>query len=150
MAKMTPAEAAALAATILTEGSTQRASITISRADVEIELVAKEGFAAASDRVGVIVLDTKLDPELLELGMVREVLSLVQGARKDLELGYADRIRLTIDTEARLGELLRRHANHIAGEVLATDVAFGSIAGDGHLVTSSIDGVALKLRIEPA
>lgn len=40
------------------------------------------------------MLHTELTEALVDEGLVRELLARVQGARKDMALGYTDRIRL--------------------------------------------------------
>jgi isoleucyl-tRNA synthetase len=147
LGKLSAEDSAALAAKILAGGAEEILGVRLERADVEIELVAKEGFAAAGDRVGVVVLDTKLDDELVDLGMVRELQSRVQAARKELELGYADRIRLAVVTEGRLLQVVKAHAKELAAEVLADEVVFGPGPAGAHVVPSLIEGVNVTLGI---
>lgn len=150
MAKLSTTDSAALAATILAGGTGTLDGMSLERADVDVELVAKEGFAAAGDRAGVVVLDTKLDEELEDLGMVRELQSRVQAARKELELGYSDRIRLFIATEGRLLRVAEAHAAALAAEVLASEVVFGEAPAGAHVVPTAIEGFAARLGIQRA
>jgi isoleucyl-tRNA synthetase len=147
MAKLSPAEAAAFASSVLSGGKQELLGVTLERGDVEIELVAKEGFAAAGDRVGVVVLDTKLDEELEDLGMLRELLSRVQAARKEMELGYADRIRLAIKVEGRLGKVVEAHKVTLATEVLADEIVLGPVPADAHAVSTVVEGHAVTFGI---
>ena len=156
MAKLGVAEAAAFAASILGGGSVTHDGIALERADVEVELVAKEGFAAAGDRVGVIVLDTKLDDELIDLGLVRELQSRVQGARKEMELGYADRIRLFVHTDEKLLAAVRAHTDALAAEVLADEIVLGPLpaaltgAHVAYVVDAIVEGMTVTLGIQRA
>jgi isoleucyl-tRNA synthetase len=126
MAEMDSSSAAELAAKLLAEGDVSLDGVALSRADVDIELVAREGFAAAGAKVGVVVLETKLDPELEELGVVRELLSRIQGARREMGLEYTDRIHLSLDVPQALREIASKHRREIQSEVLADDLSFGS------------------------
>jgi isoleucyl-tRNA synthetase len=126
MAEMGSSSAAELAAKLLAEGDVSVDGVALSRADVDIELVAREGFAAAGAKVGVVVLETKLDPELEELGVVRELLSRIQAARREMGLEYTDRIHLFLDVPEALAEIARKHRREIQSEVLADDVSLGS------------------------
>ena len=123
---MSSAEAALLSSSLLADGAVTLDGHTLERADVDIDFVAKEGFAAAGARAGVVVLDTKLDAELKDLGLVREVLSRVQAVRKELGLEYADRIRLYVhspgETGPHLEEVLRAHVKDV---VEGIDVVLG-------------------------
>ncbi len=150
MAQMSAQDSAALASKILAGGTETILGVTLERADVEVELVAKEGFAAAGDRGGVMVLETKLDAELEDLGMFRELLSRVQAARKELVLGYADRIRLAVDTEGRLLCVVKDHVKDLATEVLADAVVFGPAPAGAHVVPTVIDGMQVTLGISRA
>ena len=96
---------------------------TLKREDVEIEFAAKEGFAAAGDRVGVVVLDTRIDAELLDRGLVNELVNRVQAARKELGLEYADRILVSIIGAERVKAVVTAFSESIAAEVLANDVS---------------------------
>jgi isoleucyl-tRNA synthetase len=150
MAKLSPTDAATLASKVLAGGSAELDGHTLERADVEVELVAKDGFAAAGDRAGVIVLDTKLDDELKDLGMVRELQSRVQGARKEMELGYADRIHLFIVADGKLRDVADKYAKGLASEVLADGVIFGTPPSDAHVVEATVEGMSIMLGIKRA
>ncbi|HLM45565.1 MAG TPA: DUF5915 domain-containing protein, partial [Myxococcaceae bacterium] len=65
--------------------------------ELEVLVEANPGYAAAGASVGVVVLHTELTEALVDEGLVRELLARVQGARKDMDLGYSDRIRLWVD-----------------------------------------------------
>ncbi|MGL1636566.1 DUF5915 domain-containing protein, partial [Vibrio parahaemolyticus] len=53
MASLASAEAQAILATILAEGQATVSGVALTRDDVEVAFDAKEGYAAAGDRVGV-------------------------------------------------------------------------------------------------
>ncbi len=63
----------------------------------EFAFDAKEGWAAAGARIGVVVLDTRLDDHLKDLGYLRELLNRIQTARKEMGLDFVDRISFTIE-----------------------------------------------------
>lgn len=150
MAKLTSASAAALAAKVLGDVSVTFEGVDLSRTDVDVEFIAKEGFAAAGARVGVVVLDTKLDPELEDLGLLRELLSRVQAMRKEMGLDYTDRISLTLDVPERLVRVVSEHRREVLSEVLADDVSFGAFAGGAHVAEVDLDGVSGTLGIRRA
>jgi isoleucyl-tRNA synthetase len=147
MGSLTSPLAAELASKVLAEGSVTFEGIVLSRVDVDIEFIAKEGFAAAGARVGVVVLDTKLDPELEELGLLRELLSRIQAARKEMGLEYTDRVVLSLDVPERLMRVVSDHREEVLAEVLADDVSFGTPEGSAHFVALDLDGVVGTLGI---
>lgn len=131
--------------------------VVLSSEDLVILVEAKEGFAAASASVGVVVLDTKLDQRLLDVGRLREVLSKVQGARKEAQLEYTQRIELFLDTAApALAALLEREKGAIAKEALCLSIQVrnpgpppSTRGEDGYHLDLEIDGDPLHLHLRP-
>ncbi len=77
-------------------GEAMLEGVELARDDVEMTFEPKAGFAAAGDRVGSVVLDTRLDDELRDLGLVRELQYRIQTMRKEARLEYTDRIRVSV------------------------------------------------------
>jgi isoleucyl-tRNA synthetase len=123
MGEMTSGAAAEMAAKLLEGGSVRLEGVDLGRADVDVELIAKPGFAAAGARVGVVVLDTKLDAELVELGLVRELLSRLQAARKEVGLEYAERVNVWLDVPAELARVVEKHEEELRVEILADAIS---------------------------
>ena len=109
---------------IVADGNGSFRGIDLVREDVEATFETKPGFAAAGDRVGVVILETTLDDELRELGFFRELLNRIQTARKEMELEYTDRIRVGDPRErAREARIVEQHASELAQESLAVSVS---------------------------
>lgn len=100
-------------------------SIELGPEDVEVAVEAAAGFAAADDRVGVVVLHTTLTDELVDEGIERECLSRMQAIRKDLNLPYTARIRVAIDGSERVKRVCQAAHERLAKEVLATELLVG-------------------------
>jgi isoleucyl-tRNA synthetase len=78
-----------------------------------------------------VALDLTVTPELRRAGLVREVIRLVQEARKTSGLDISDRIDLWWRTsDAELAAALREHGDEVAGEVLADTWQDGEPDGD--------------------
>ena len=78
------------------------------------------GWAVESAAGETVGLDLTVTPELRRAGLAREVIRLVQEARKTSGLEITDRIELwwrTTDTD--LDEALAEHGEEVAAEVLA-------------------------------
>ncbi len=89
---------------------------------------------------GLVVLDTAVTPELAAEGTARDVVRVVQQARREAGLDVSDRVALTLDGPPAVLDAVRAHEAFLAGEVLATAVAYhpvpeptlvGPVAGDG-------------------
>ncbi len=98
----------------------------IEEADLLIETVQPEGLATESDRDFTVALDTRLTPELVEEGFVREVVSKVQTMRKESGFDVMDRIVLRLTGNERIQAVVDRNAVFIAEEVLAARIEAGT------------------------
>ncbi|UCE85447.1 MAG: isoleucine--tRNA ligase, partial [Deltaproteobacteria bacterium] len=120
----------------------------LSRDEVQVSLDALPGFAAASGPAGVVVLRTTITPELAAEGSFREVLNRIQSFRKELDLEYTGRIRLTLAGAERLLDAVRPRADALASETLAVDVQIGAQPARGaHVRAVQIDGDRLEIGL---
>jgi isoleucyl-tRNA synthetase len=121
------------------KGETTFDGVTMSREDVEIGFETKEGFAAAGDRVGVVVLDTRIDEKLAELGFVRELQNRLQTMRKDIGLEYQDRVNVVINASDRVVAIVTKYKDDLAREVLATSMTIvAALAKDTETSASNV------------
>ncbi|MFF7676027.1 isoleucine--tRNA ligase [Actinacidiphila glaucinigra] len=122
--------------------------VALSAEEVIITETPREGWSVASDSGATVALDLEITPELRRAGLARDVIRLVQEARKNSGLDVADRIALrwaAADTE--LAEALAEHARLVADEVLATDFASGAPEeGYGPAFTDEALGLTFHLR----
>ncbi len=95
-----------------------------------------EHTAALPDNAGLVVLDTAVTPELAAEGTARDVVRVVQQARREAGLAVSDRVALTLTGPAAVLDAARMHEAFVAGEVLATSVSYadGDGAGGGQVV----------------
>jgi isoleucyl-tRNA synthetase len=102
--------------------------------DVIVTRTPRAGWAVASDGGETVALDTTVSPELRREGLAREVIRLVQEARKSDGLEVTDRIWLRWSArDPEVAEALTEHAALIAGDVLAVDYGPGDgTAGPEH------------------
>jgi len=92
--------------------------------EIQVTAEAAPGFAAETGRVGVVVLHTTLTDALVDEGLLREIASRVQAARKDLGLEFTARVRLWIDGSERLLRVARSGEQHLSQECLAPELRF--------------------------
>jgi isoleucyl-tRNA synthetase len=94
--------------------------VELSPGDVIVTERPRSGWAVESAAGETVGLDLTVTPELRRAGLVREVIRLVQDARKNTGLDITDRIELWWrTTDADLDEALRDHGGEVAAEVLA-------------------------------
>ena len=110
-------------------------------------LVAADPTATAQiDGVdGLVLLDTHVTEELEAEGWAADVTRGLQDARKLMDLEVSDRITVTLGVPAEKEQWALRHADTIAGEVLATslDIIVGDIP-DGLSIVSDVTAAITK------
>lgn len=95
---------------------------------------------------GLVVLDTTVTPELAAEGIAKDLVRVVQQARRQAGLQVTDRIALTIDAPAEVVAAAREHEQLIAGEVLARRVDYAPVP-DGFAGTVG-DGVPVRVAVK--
>jgi isoleucyl-tRNA synthetase len=111
-----------------------RLTVVVDGEDVELsgdELIVTEtpraGWTVANEGGVSIALDLELTPELRRAGLAREVVRVLQDARKRAGLDISDRIELwwAAPQAPDLAQALRESSTAVAEEVLATTFAEG-------------------------
>jgi isoleucyl-tRNA synthetase len=88
---------------------------------------------------GLVVLDTETTPELEAEGIARDMVRVVQQARREANLDVADRITVTIQAPDHVVAAVRTHEEFLAGETLANEVTYGPATGFAGTVGDGID-----------
>lgn len=105
-----------------------------------------EGYISDSDHGITVVLDTNLTPELLEEGFVREVISKVQTMRKDAGFEVMDHIRVSMQDNDKVKEIVQKNEAQIKSEVMADEITYDKAAG--FTKEWSINGEKVTLGVE--
>jgi isoleucyl-tRNA synthetase len=92
-----------------------------------------------------VVLDTEVSAELAAEGIARDLVRVVQQARKQAALDVSDRIALTVDAPEAVLAAAQGHEELIAGEVLARRIDYGPLE-DGFAGVVG-DGVAVRVAV---
>jgi isoleucyl-tRNA synthetase len=129
------------------DGVVTAAGIPLLEGDYTERLVAVDPVdtAALPAGSGLVVLDTEVTPELAAEGIAKDLVRIVQQARKQAGLDVTDRIVFTVDAPEPVVAAARVHEHVIAGEVLARQVDYGP-APDGFAGTVG-ENVAVRVRV---
>jgi isoleucyl-tRNA synthetase len=128
----------------LVDGAPVAAGVTLLDGEYDLKLVAAdaEHSAPLPGDAGVVVLDTEVTAALQAEGVARDVVRVVQQARREADLAVTDRIALTVAALAEVTAAVRAHQAFVAAETLADRVSYGAVpsgftgeAGDGENVT---------------
>jgi len=104
-------------------------SEVLEKEDLLIDAAQVEGFVSESYGGITVVLDTNLTAELIEEGYVYEIISKIQTMRKDADFEVTDHIRVYIDSNEAISEVVRKNRETIADKVLADEMHTGRMNG---------------------
>jgi isoleucyl-tRNA synthetase len=119
---------------------------TIGADEMTLSLQPLEGYEVEAEAGHAVALQLELDDGLRREGLAREIVHAVQNARKEAGLEITDRIELSLSGDEELLAAAREHQSYIAGEVLATAVAYDGADG----VTARLDGRELRISVTRA
>lgn len=121
-------------------------NIELTEDDVLIETAQKEGFVSESDKNVTVVINTKLTPELIEEGFVREIISKLQTMRKEADFEVLDRINVYYKDNEKIANIFQRNLENIKKDVLANEVILGE--GNGYKKEWTINGEKVIFCVE--
>ena len=117
-------------------------SVTLDLEDLVITETPKSGWSVASHSGESVALDLALTPELIQSGLVREVIRAIQEERKNSQFDISDRIVVNWNGAPEIADAIAAQSGLIADEVLAIE-----ITRDESLdITDAEIGLALALR----
>jgi isoleucyl-tRNA synthetase len=92
--------------------------------DLDVRAEAAEGYSATSGQRLVVLLDARIDERLRNEGRRRELVSLIQAVRKEMELPYESRISVRGTAPSQLVQAFKEDEDYIRNETLATQLVF--------------------------
>ena len=95
----------------------------LTRDDIFIETVAKEGFAAASNHGITVSISIELDDNLIQEGIVRELIRIVQNMRKTADFAVEDRIEVMWDLEQEIKVAVSNFNDYFCHETLTVKIS---------------------------
>ncbi|HEY3503890.1 MAG TPA: isoleucine--tRNA ligase [Actinocatenispora sp.] len=105
--------------------------------------------APLSGGAGAVLLDVAVTPELRAEGLARDVVRVVQTARRDAGLAVADRITLAVDAPPAVAAALAAYREMVAAETLAVAIEAAELPGDAYAGTVG-DGDTVRVRVTRA
>jgi isoleucyl-tRNA synthetase len=131
------------------EGGVEIAGFTLAEGEYELLLHPKPGVACQplSRNDAIVALDLTLTDELVQEGIARDVVRVVQQARKDAGLHVSDRIRLALVVPDGWRVAVERFRDWIAEQTLAREVALIDEISDPRLSRHEAGIAGEQLRI---
>jgi isoleucyl-tRNA synthetase len=115
--------------------------------DVDLVQETLEGWGVAGAGGVTVALELDVTPELRREGLARELVRVVQDARKAAGLDVSDRIALALDLDGDLAEALSEHAAWVAAETLATELVVGRLPDAAFERGFDVDGAAVTVAL---
>ncbi len=124
--------------------------VSLETHEFQVKLVAAAGdtemiaSAALADGQGIVLLNIELTDALLAEGAARDIVRMVQQARREAGLAVSDRIVLTLGLPELLQSQVSQFETYIASETLAQRIEWVS----GLEPTGELDGNAVHIGVD--
>ena len=119
--------------------------VSLSQEDLIINLKNKEGYSSESNGEITVVLDTNLTQELIEKGIIKEIISKIQNLRKESGFEVVNHIRVDITGEKSLVDLLLKYKKQIQNGTLADVVESGNLGTNSFVFEMDNKNVEIKI-----
>lgn len=132
------------------DGSVMVADTKLDPDEYELRLLPREGAAAAAlgGNEAVVELDIEVTPELTAEGMARDVVRLIQQARREVGLEVTDRIHCHLNTTVEVIEAVEAHREWVSEAVLATELTMAEGVDDR--VDGRVEGHPISIQVRAA
>jgi isoleucyl-tRNA synthetase/very-short-patch-repair endonuclease len=100
-----------------------------------------------SSQDAIVMLDTAITPELEQEGIARDLVRMIQQARKDAGLNVADRINLALDAPQNILAAYRNFRDYIAEQTLAVNLDEGKSTNLKHTFANDMDGESVTVAL---
>jgi isoleucyl-tRNA synthetase len=116
--------------------------------DILLKTKAPDGWIGLVDHGTQLALDTRINKELAQEGMAREIVRHVQELRKKSGLEMEDRIALHFATDSpELSRAAEAHSSYISAETLAVELPKAPLDGDSNAISVKVDGHPLTIQL---
>ena len=111
-----------------------------------IEKENKSDFVLSENKNILVVLDKKLDDDLIEEGFVREIISKVQNMRKEAEFDVMDKIIIYYEAGDFIKKIFLKYEDLLKKETLANEIINGNL--DGYVKAWNINHEQVKFGVK--
>ncbi len=126
----------------------EHSSVDITKDSVVIQRSEKENLKVHNEGDLTIALDPEITEELLQEGMVRDLVRSIQNLRKESGLDVTDRIRLYLEGSEHIKNAVKTFEDHLMQETLAESWHWENKAGA--VESHCGEGEACRIALEKA
>ena len=137
----------------LPDGRVEVAGAVLEKTEYKIILEPKDDIKdraqALSTNDALVILDTTVTPELEAEGIARDVVRMIQQARKDADLHVSDRIRLHLDAPEAVSRALAAHKSYVMEQTLS-EIVEGKPQAAAFTAENALDDQKIIITISKA
>jgi isoleucyl-tRNA synthetase len=124
--------------------------ITLPPDELLVEPKQREGYALEREGTLSVALRTGLDQDLIDEGLIRELVHRLQNLRREKGFEIEESIGVALSGNPRVSSLLSdRWGDYFKAEVLAKELDLDAKGHDPGFESVRVDGEDLRVRIEP-
>jgi isoleucyl-tRNA synthetase len=113
-----------------------------------IQAQSPANYVALEEYGYLAAINTQLTPELIQEGLIRDTIRLLQNARKQAKLEVTAKIDLGIKTSGAVLEALKAHLELVKNEVLANNINFEELENADYREQIDINGTLLIISFK--
>jgi len=124
------------------------ATVTLHPDDILISAEQREDFAAVAADGYLVALDTHLTGELINEGLARDVIHIINNGRKEAGFNVEDRVAIRYQASAGLRAAIREHQAYIRQETLAVSLDQSLAESTSFPVEADFAGESFRFQLE--
>jgi isoleucyl-tRNA synthetase len=151
-ARIAAARPGGIAESLHQRGSVVLGGITFTAEELIVNQSPASGWAVTSDGAETVALDLELTAHLRRAGLLREIVRIIQEARKNAGLDVSDRIEVfwQVGGSPEPAAAIEEHADELRAEVLATSLTHGAPADPAGWATGNDEELGLTYWLRRA
>lgn len=118
--------------------------VELNEQDLLVSTIQQPGLISATSDHLAVVLDGKLTNDLIEEGIIRELISKIQSLRKEKDFFVADHIKITFANSNEYNEVFKKYESAIKNGSLADEIVYSD---DGEFDTLDLFDKELKIHL---
>jgi len=122
-------------------------SVELAPDDVDLVQETRQGWGVGAQGGLTVALDLEVTADLRQEGLAREVVRLVQDARRSAGLEVTDRIMLGMEAPEGLARAVHAHLEYVGSETLALSFQPRALADPAYDATEALDGNPVRITL---
>lgn len=118
--------------------------------DILLEPKDKKGAAPLSSNDALVVLDLNITEELKNEGIARDIVRLIQQARKEADLNITDRINISVKAPEAFAHALKTNSSYISEQTLAKSLDLGNKSYSRFKNSYKLDDLDVEISFDVA